>query len=72
MGAWLFVQDHLQPLLASSRRTLSYVGRAPSASPATGALKRHQEEQEHIVIDAFAAALPAKPKRARVVAKRKK
>jgi 2-oxoglutarate dehydrogenase E1 component len=37
MGPWLFVQDNLQPLLAASRRTLSYVGRAPSASPATGA-----------------------------------
>jgi 2-oxoglutarate dehydrogenase E1 component len=71
MGPWLFVQDNLQPLLAASRRTLSYVGRAPSASPATGALKRHQEEQEQIVLDAFAASLPVKPKRARVVPKRR-
>ena len=72
MGPWMFVQDALQPLLADSRRTLQYVGRAPSASPATGALKRHQEEQEQLVLDAFAASLPAKPKRARVMAKRKK
>ena len=72
MGAWLFLQDNLQPLLATTRRTLSYVGRAPSASTATGALKRHQEEQEQIMRDAFALALPAKPRRARVVANRKK
>ena len=44
MGAWRFVQEQMQPILESTRRVLRYVGRAASASPASGSLKRHQQE----------------------------
>ncbi len=44
MGAWRFVQEQMQPVLESTQRVLRYAGRAPSASPASGSLKRHQEE----------------------------
>jgi 2-oxoglutarate dehydrogenase E1 component len=45
MGAWPFM---LQRFLDMERR-LRYVGRAESASPATGSYKRHVAEQEHLV-----------------------
>jgi len=57
MGAWRFVQECFQPLLDASKRALRYVGRPESASPATGSLKRHQQEQAEIVEAAFAAEI---------------
>ena len=36
MGAWRFVADRMEALLDSTGRTLAYVGRNESASPATG------------------------------------
>ncbi|MGA3077341.1 MAG: multifunctional oxoglutarate decarboxylase/oxoglutarate dehydrogenase thiamine pyrophosphate-binding subunit/dihydrolipoyllysine-residue succinyltransferase subunit, partial [Bryobacteraceae bacterium] len=52
MGPWRFMQEQLQPLLAPTGRELRYVGRAESASPATGSGRRHQEEQSAITDEA--------------------
>jgi 2-oxoglutarate dehydrogenase E1 component len=60
MGSWRFVQEQLQPALDSTGRLLRYVGRPESASPATGSLKRHQQEQSAIVREALAAEAPAR------------
>ncbi|HTR35094.1 MAG TPA: multifunctional oxoglutarate decarboxylase/oxoglutarate dehydrogenase thiamine pyrophosphate-binding subunit/dihydrolipoyllysine-residue succinyltransferase subunit [Bryobacteraceae bacterium] len=59
MGAWRFVQEQLQPLVESSRRMVRYAGRAPSASPAAGSLKRHQQEQAEFIDMAFASEIKA-------------
>jgi len=50
MGGWLFV---LQRFVDMDRQ-VRYVGRAESASPATGSYRRHQAEQEHFLGQAFA------------------
>ncbi|MEZ6013654.1 MAG: multifunctional oxoglutarate decarboxylase/oxoglutarate dehydrogenase thiamine pyrophosphate-binding subunit/dihydrolipoyllysine-residue succinyltransferase subunit [Planctomycetota bacterium] len=50
MGAWAFV---LQRFFDMDRR-VSYVGRAESASPATGSYRRHHAEQEYLLRQAFA------------------
>jgi 2-oxoglutarate dehydrogenase complex dehydrogenase (E1) component-like enzyme len=55
MGAWRFVREQVQPLLAETRRLLGYVGRRESASPATGSHKRHMQEQEAILAEAVAS-----------------
>ncbi|MGH7493182.1 MAG: multifunctional oxoglutarate decarboxylase/oxoglutarate dehydrogenase thiamine pyrophosphate-binding subunit/dihydrolipoyllysine-residue succinyltransferase subunit [bacterium] len=54
MGAWSFVRARLRYIVADHHR-ISYVGRVPSGSPATGSQRIHQLEQEHIVRQAFAA-----------------
>jgi 2-oxoglutarate decarboxylase len=56
MGAWRFVHEQVQPLLAESRRLLEYVGRAESPSPATGSHKRHMIEQQEVIERAFRTA----------------
>jgi len=56
MGAWRFMREHMQPLLAASERGMRYCGRPESASPATGSHKRHAREQAAILEDAFTAA----------------
>ncbi len=48
MGGWNFVRDRLYPMLGELR-TLTYCGRPPSASPATGSHHRHEEQQKAIV-----------------------
>jgi len=48
MGAWGFISPRLSRLLPTDRQ-LRYVGRPESASPATGSLKIHQEEQKAII-----------------------
>ena len=62
MGAWRFVQENLQPILDESKRTLRYIGRPESASPAAGSLRRHQEEQANIIDEAFAAEPQKRPR----------
>jgi 2-oxoglutarate dehydrogenase E1 component len=65
MGAWRFVQEQMQPVLEPTHRVLRYAGRAPSASPASGSLKRHQEELAELLEQAFSAEgklVEAKPK----------
>ena len=54
MGPWHFMRDQFEPVLKASGRTLRYVGRSESASPATGSGKRHQAEQSAIVEEALA------------------
>jgi 2-oxoglutarate dehydrogenase complex dehydrogenase (E1) component-like enzyme len=54
MGAWRFVCEYMSALLVSKGRALRYAGRTPSASPATGSGKRHQQEQAQIVRMALA------------------
>ncbi len=53
MGAWTSISQCLQPLLAGGNRALRYIGRPESASPATGSLRRHQQEQADIVEESF-------------------
>ncbi|HEY6332246.1 MAG TPA: multifunctional oxoglutarate decarboxylase/oxoglutarate dehydrogenase thiamine pyrophosphate-binding subunit/dihydrolipoyllysine-residue succinyltransferase subunit, partial [Blastocatellia bacterium] len=55
MGAWGFVEYRLLKMIGPSR-TLTYVGRPPSASPATGSHTIHQMEQRRLVSEAFADA----------------
>jgi len=70
MGAWRFVQENMQSLLADPRRELRYAGRAASASTAAGSLKRHLEEQAEVIDQAFALQ-PAVPKRRLLVSRGK-
>lgn len=48
MGGWHFVQPRLRNLLAGCERPI-YVGRAASASPATGSYSIHEMEQKQLV-----------------------
>jgi 2-oxoglutarate dehydrogenase E1 component len=48
MGGWTFVEPRLEKLLPGCERAI-YVGRAPSASPATGSYAIHQQEQASLV-----------------------
>ena len=52
MGGWSFMEPRLLKLLGSDR-SLSYVGRPASASPATGSHTIHQMEQQQLVNRAF-------------------
>ena len=65
MGAWRFVQERLDPMLGESGRNVYYVGRKPSASPATGSYKRHLQEQSDIVEGALAEETFSTGKKAR-------
>jgi 2-oxoglutarate dehydrogenase E1 component len=53
MGGWTFVQERLEKLVPVCERPL-YVGRAPSASPATGSYSIHQAEQAKLIAEALA------------------
>jgi len=48
MGGWTFVEPRLRTILPANT-TLRYVGRTPSASPATGSYAIHELEQKQIV-----------------------
>jgi 2-oxoglutarate dehydrogenase E1 component len=56
MGAWTFLKNHLFDELPSSQM-LRYIGRPESASPATGNLKTHKQEQSKLVREAFRGKL---------------
>ena len=71
MGGWRVMSDFIQPLLDSSRRTLRYIGRPESASPATGSYKTHAKEQQEIIEAAFSTERIAPVKKVRVVRPRK-
>ncbi len=47
MGAWPFLHERLAAL--AGNRTLRYIGRPISASPATGSHHRHEEQQQALV-----------------------
>ena len=52
MGAWPFLRNRILPSLPVGR-SLRYVGRPESASPAAGSLKLHRKEQAALVNAAF-------------------
>jgi 2-oxoglutarate dehydrogenase E1 component len=55
-GAWFLVEPFIEQCLADAKSTVArarYAGRAASASPATGLMKRHQMEQGALVADAL-------------------
>jgi len=52
MGAWLLVRDYIQWTLdhiKANNREISYIGRNPDATPATGYVKRHLAQQKEII-----------------------
>jgi 2-oxoglutarate dehydrogenase E1 component len=51
MGGWTFMESRLEKLLSRCERP-SYVGRAASASPATGSYAIHTQEQTRLVQEA--------------------
>ena len=54
MGAWTFIRSRFDELLlADDRNAMEYIGRAPSASPATGSAQIHQAEQNVLISDAL-------------------
>jgi 2-oxoglutarate dehydrogenase E1 component len=53
MGGWTFVEQRLENLLPACERPI-YVGRSPSASPATGSYAIHLAEQARLVAEALA------------------
>jgi len=71
MGGYLFVKDKMEALLTPSRRILHYAGRPEAASPATGSGIRHSEEVARLLGDAFTAGTPNRPRRFKVVPKRR-
>lgn len=56
-GAWTYVQPRIKTALGNSEHhageTPRYVGRAPSASTATGDKKVHKKEQQQVMEDAL-------------------
>ena len=73
MGAWRFVQEQMQPILEPTpARKLRYAGRAPSASPASGSLKRHQEELAELLDQAFSAEVKLVESKRKVAARRRR
>ncbi len=56
MGAWFSVRDYIQWTLdniKANNNKVSYIGRSPDASPATGYAKRHISQQEEIIKKVF-------------------
>ena len=56
MGAWLLVRDYIRwtlDTIKAKNNEVSYIGRTPDASPATGYAKRHLSEQEEIINKVF-------------------
>jgi len=56
MGAWTFIADRVAEVaneLGFAEPRPRYAGRPPSASPATGLHRRHQEEQKRLVDEAL-------------------
>lgn len=52
MGGWQFVESRLRNIMPETM-SLRYVGRVPSASPATGSYSIHELEQKQIVDEAL-------------------
>jgi len=56
MGAWFSVRDYIQwtlETIKAKNSKISYIGRNPDASPATGYAKRHLSEQQEIINKVF-------------------
>ena len=78
MAAWYFVEEQMQSIInpaenggGSYRRQLRYIGRATAASPAAGAHKVHNDQQEALVNEAFTAA-PGVVRKARRLVRKKR
>ena len=56
MGAWFSVRDYIQwtlDTLKAKNNKISYIGRSPDATPATGYAKRHNSQQQEIINEVF-------------------
>ena len=56
MGAWFSVRDYIQwtlDYIGVNNNKISYIGRNPAASPATGYAKRHLSQQREIIEKVF-------------------
>jgi 2-oxoglutarate dehydrogenase E1 component len=56
MGAWFSVRDYIEWTLdniKANNKQISYIGRSPDASPATGYAKRHISQQQEIIKKVF-------------------
>ncbi|MDA9150708.1 2-oxoglutarate dehydrogenase E1 component [Candidatus Pelagibacter sp.] len=56
MGAWFSVRDYIEWTLdniKANNNKISYIGRSPDASPATGYAKRHISQQQEIIKKVF-------------------
>jgi 2-oxoglutarate dehydrogenase E1 component len=56
MGAWFSVRDYIQwtlDTIKANNNKISYIGRSPDASPATGYAKRHNSQQQEIINKVF-------------------
>ena len=56
MGAWFSVRDYIQwtlDYIGANNNKISYIGRNPAASPATGYAKRHLSQQKEIIEKVF-------------------
>jgi 2-oxoglutarate dehydrogenase E1 component len=72
MGSWTFILPRLINILEELKREVilpTYVGRKAAASPATGVLKVHVQEQSQIVKEALTVDLAAIPQPFRRVAR---
>jgi 2-oxoglutarate dehydrogenase E1 component len=72
MGAWRFVQEQMSFVLNNARRVVHYAGRPESASTATGSYKQHGKELAEFIDAAFAQTAALRPRRVKLVARRKK
>jgi len=55
-GAWSFIEPNLEQILDRLKvkaKRANFVGRPPSASPATGLASQHKEQQEKLVFEAL-------------------
>jgi 2-oxoglutarate dehydrogenase E1 component len=67
-GYWFFVEPLIEEALAAAGAPVArarYAGRAASASPATGLMKRHQAEQGALIADALGHNVRKEIRRAR-------
>jgi multifunctional 2-oxoglutarate metabolism enzyme len=77
MGAWYFVEEQMQSIInpggtsGPMKRQLRYVGRPTAASPAAGAHKVHNDQQETLIKEAFAGT-PAVVRKARRLVRKKR
>jgi len=56
MGGWFSVRDYIQwtlDTIKANNGEISYIGRRPDASPATGYAKRHASQQQEIINKVF-------------------
>jgi 2-oxoglutarate dehydrogenase E1 component len=56
MGSWHFVDRRIEGVLTDIKHKAArprYIGRVPAASPATGSLKKHNEQQAKLVDEAL-------------------